>query len=59
MHVPTGQFKPVGDAKPTIGSVNALEHVEEDRVEITLIDRQGAGETVRDAVNELKSVSTI
>lgn len=53
----TGQFKPVDGANPAIGSVGALEYVEEDRVEITLVDRKGAGETVRDAVKELKSVS--
>ncbi|KAF9445491.1 hypothetical protein P691DRAFT_265559 [Macrolepiota fuliginosa MF-IS2] len=52
----TGQFKPLSGASPTIGSVGTLEYVEEDRVEITLVDRKNAGETVRDAVKELKFV---
>lgn len=31
----TGQFRPVGDADPTIGAVGELEKVDENRVEIT------------------------
>ncbi len=31
----TGQFRPVGEANPTIGSVGQLEFVEENRVELT------------------------
>ena len=30
-----GQFRPVGSATPTIGTVGELEHVAEDRVEIS------------------------
>lgn len=30
-----GQFRPVGSANPTIGTVGELEHVLEDRVEVT------------------------
>ena len=30
-----GQFRPVGAANPTIGTVGELEHVREDRAEIT------------------------
>jgi hypothetical protein len=31
-----GQYRPVRSASPTIGAVGELEHVEEDRVEVTL-----------------------
>ena len=31
-----GQFRPVGAASPTIGTVGKLEYVDEDRVEVTL-----------------------
>lgn len=31
----TGQFRPIGEAKPTIGALGELEFVEEDRVELT------------------------
>ncbi|NYF97299.1 hypothetical protein [Janibacter cremeus] len=30
-----GQFRPVGSANPTIGTVGELEHVREDRAEVT------------------------
>ncbi len=30
-----GQFRPIGAANPTIGEVGRLEHVDEDRVELT------------------------
>lgn len=31
----TGQFRPIGDANPTIGTVGELEFVAENRVEVT------------------------
>ncbi len=31
-----GQFRPVRSANPTVGGVGALEHVDEDRVEVVL-----------------------
>ena len=31
-----GQFRPVAGASPTIGAVDELQHVEEDRVEVVL-----------------------
>lgn len=40
----TGQFRPIGSANPTIGTVGELEFVEEDRVEVTFPRR------LRDAV---------
>lgn len=43
-------------ARPTLGSVGELEHVEEDRVETTLFDHKGDGEAVREVITELKSV---
>lgn len=30
-----GQFRPIGDARPSIGTLGRLEHVEEHRVELT------------------------
>ncbi|MDQ6715847.1 MAG: hypothetical protein M3Z83_07045 [Actinomycetota bacterium] len=32
----TGQFRPIEDAQPAIGTLGMLEHVEEDRVEVML-----------------------
>ncbi|EAU91198.2 hypothetical protein CC1G_06833 [Coprinopsis cinerea okayama7 len=51
----TGQFKPVGDANPTIGSVGQVESVEEDRVEVVVND-QGQQEEIKTAIEELKKV---
>ena len=53
----SGQFRAVPGAQPAVGSVGELEHVEEDKVEITLINRKGTGEAVKEALNELKTVS--
>lgn len=36
----TGQFKPVGDANPAIGSVGQIEQVEEHRVEIMCVGKE-------------------
>ncbi|KAG7091320.1 hypothetical protein E1B28_010364 [Marasmius oreades] len=49
----TGQFKPMAEANPTIGSTGALEFVEEDRVELVINDK-GNKEELRKAVQELK-----
>lgn len=46
----TGQFRPVGDANPTIGKVGELEFVAEDRVEVTF--PRGIREKVVDALRE-------
>ncbi|KAF8216516.1 GTP cyclohydrolase 1 type 2/Nif3, partial [Mycena galopus ATCC 62051] len=46
----TGQFAPIAGANPTIGSVGALEQVEEDRVEVLVLDR------MREVVSALKDV---
>ena len=51
-----GQFKPIAGANPTIGSVGALEHVEENRVEVLVRD-EGKNEEIQGAVKELKVVS--
>lgn len=53
----SGQFRAVPGAQPAVGSVGELERVEEDKVEITLIDRKGTGEAVKEVLNELKTVS--
>lgn len=45
-----GQFKPLGGANPAIGSIGAVEHVEELRVEILCLTEQ-----VRSAVMAMKS----
>jgi hypothetical protein len=50
-----GQFKPVGTAKPTIGSVGNVERVEEDRVEV-LVNDQGSGIELKNVIDELKNV---
>ena len=50
-----GQFKPVGEANPTIGSVGVLEQVEEDRVEVLVVD-EGHKEEIRGVIQELKHV---
>lgn len=47
----TGQFRPVGGADPTIGEVGQLEHVAEDRVELTF--PRGLRETVVAALREV------
>ncbi|KAJ7180684.1 GTP cyclohydrolase 1 type 2/Nif3 [Mycena filopes] len=46
----TGQFQPSAGAHPAIGEVGALQSVEEDRVEVSVLDR------VREVVKELKAV---
>ncbi|KAJ7504366.1 GTP cyclohydrolase 1 type 2/Nif3 [Mycena galericulata] len=46
----TGQFQAGAGASPAIGAIGALEHVEEDRVEVVVLDR------VPDVVRELKTV---
>ncbi|KAJ7612473.1 GTP cyclohydrolase 1 type 2/Nif3 [Mycena polygramma] len=46
----TGQFLPTAAAHPTIGAVGAVEHVEEDRVEVLVLER------VREVVQALKDV---
>lgn len=45
-----GQFKPLDGANPAIGSIGAVEHVEELRVEILCLTEQ-----VRSAVMAMKS----
>ncbi|KAF4598821.1 hypothetical protein EYR38_007229 [Pleurotus pulmonarius] len=51
----TGQFKPVSSANPTIGSLERVEYVEEDRVEI-LVKDQGRGEEMKETIKALKQV---
>ncbi|KAJ8697146.1 hypothetical protein PTI98_006946 [Pleurotus ostreatus] len=51
----TGQFKPVSSANPTIGSLECVEYVEEDRVEI-LVQDQGRGEEMKETIKALKEV---
>lgn len=47
----TGQFRPIGDANPTIGTVGELEFVTEHRVELTFprVLRERVVETLIDA----------
>ncbi|KAF7356582.1 hypothetical protein MVEN_00992000 [Mycena venus] len=49
----TGQFAPAEGANPTIGHVGELEHVEEDRVEVLVLER------MREVVAALKDVSEL
>ncbi|KAF9494158.1 hypothetical protein BDN71DRAFT_1005744 [Pleurotus eryngii] len=51
----TGQFKPVSSANPTIGSLECVEYVEEDRVEI-LVQDQGRGEEMKETIKALKEI---
>ncbi|KAJ6581521.1 GTP cyclohydrolase 1 type 2/Nif3, partial [Mycena capillaripes] len=46
----TGQFQPTAEANPTIGAPGELEHVEEDRVEVLVLER------MREVVQALKDV---
>ncbi|KAJ7698799.1 GTP cyclohydrolase 1 type 2/Nif3 [Mycena metata] len=46
----TGQFQPSPGAHPAIGEVGALEFVEEDRVEVSVLDH------VPEVLKELKSI---
>jgi hypothetical protein len=52
----TGQFKPGPGATPTIGSIGAVEYVEEDRVELVVNDK-GQKVELKEAINELKTVT--
>jgi hypothetical protein len=56
--LPSGQFKSIGSANPTIGQVGKLETVEEDRVELVVNDK-GHKEELRQAIQELKNVRRI
>ncbi|KAJ3730359.1 hypothetical protein EV361DRAFT_970526 [Lentinula raphanica] len=51
----TGQYKPLEDAQPAIGTPGTLEYIEEDRVELLVID-QGQKVQLKNAVQELKKV---
>ncbi|KAJ3991021.1 hypothetical protein F5050DRAFT_1582110 [Lentinula boryana] len=51
----TGQYKPLEEAQPAIGTPGELVFIEEDRVELLVID-QGEKIQLRNAVQELKKV---